>query len=259
MTLSSRPFERQLGRDAGAYSGDVTVGERPVISADQTGQQLQQFLDSLFSEGQFDAILDAGCGRDLWLALPSSAHVVGLDTSHQALEQNPAIDEGLVGDVQTYPLPSESYDAVVCWMVLEHLPDPVAALANMARSLRPGGLLVIGVPNLWSLKGIVTKITPHRFHVWAYRRIVGDPNAGKPGRAPFRTYFRYDISPRRLTARARAQRLEQIYAVRYDPGIVPLPGALRSLWASLAGAARVATFGKWNPAESDYAVVFRKS
>jgi SAM-dependent methyltransferase len=144
-------------------------------------------------------------------------------------------------------------------MVLEHLPDPVAALANMAQSLKRGGLLILGVPNLWSLKGLLTKLTPHWFHVWAYRHIVGSREAGKPGRAPFRTYFRYDIAPNRLRAHASAHGLEQIHSVTYDPGIVPLPGALRSVWAAVAATGRVVTFGNWNPAASDYAVVFRRA
>jgi hypothetical protein len=70
--------------------------------------------------------------------------------------------------------------------------------------------------------------------------------------------LRLDISPGRLAERARSQRLEEIYSVRYDPGIAPLPGLLRSLWASAAAVGRWITRGRWNPAASDYAVVFRK-
>lgn len=38
------------------------------------------------------------------------------------------------------------YDAILCTEVLEHVPDPVAALAKMARLLRPGGKLIVTAP-----------------------------------------------------------------------------------------------------------------
>jgi SAM-dependent methyltransferase len=43
-------------------------------------------------------------------------------------------------------------DAAVMWHVLEHLDDPPAALATVRAWLRPGGLLLVGVPNLASLQ-----------------------------------------------------------------------------------------------------------
>lgn len=43
-------------------------------------------------------------------------------------------------------IPSESYDIVVCEQVLEHLTDYRLAMSELARVLRPGGKLVVGVP-----------------------------------------------------------------------------------------------------------------
>lgn len=44
------------------------------------------------------------------------------------------------------PLPSDTYDVVVCEQVLEHLPQIDVAMAALSRVLRPGGLLIVGVP-----------------------------------------------------------------------------------------------------------------
>ncbi len=47
--------------------------------------------------------------------------------------------------------------------------DPARAALNQLEWTRPGGLLVIGVPNLWSLRGLITKLTPFWFHRLVYR------------------------------------------------------------------------------------------
>jgi SAM-dependent methyltransferase len=50
------------------------------------------------------------------------------------------------GDLQRLALPDAAFDAAVCAEVLEHLDDDAAALAVLARVLRPGGLLIVTVP-----------------------------------------------------------------------------------------------------------------
>jgi 2-polyprenyl-3-methyl-5-hydroxy-6-metoxy-1,4-benzoquinol methylase len=86
-------------------------------------------------------VLDAGCGRNLHLGYPGldlrSAYVTGIDISQSALDQNENVDVKILGDLQTYPLEREAFDVVICQDVLEHLPRPNEALANMARALRP--------------------------------------------------------------------------------------------------------------------------
>ncbi len=59
-----------------------------------------------------------------------------------ALDGNPVV----VGDLQRLDLPDAAFDAVVCAEVLEHLDDDAAALGELHRVLRPGGLLLVTVP-----------------------------------------------------------------------------------------------------------------
>ncbi len=54
-------------------------------------------------------------------------------------------------------------------MVLEHLPRPKEALSNMFRAVKPQGLVILGFPNLLSIKGLITKLTPFWFHNMYYR------------------------------------------------------------------------------------------
>ena len=52
----------------------------------------------------------------------------------------------IVGDITDIPEPSASFDAVMCIEVLEHLPDPPAALRELSRLLKSGGMLILTAP-----------------------------------------------------------------------------------------------------------------
>ena len=125
--------------------------------------------------------------------------MVGIDLSRVQLDRNESLDEKIVGDIETYPLEAHSFDMIVCWNVLEHVPSPAAAIANLAQALRSGGLLVLACPNPRSLKGLVTRITPHSFHVWSYRHLRGSKRAGTKDYGPFPTVMHPDIAPAALS------------------------------------------------------------
>lgn len=231
---------------------------RARVYQDDARRELQRVVDSLSGEQPLRRVLDAGCGYELPLDFPSSVELVGLDASAEAMAKNENIDDAIVGDLETAKLDEASFDAVLCWTVLEHLERPEQALRNLVRALRPGGLLILGVPNIWSIKGLITKATPHGFHVWAYRRILGHPDAGDPGVAPYRSYLKLAISPRGLARFARATNLELVYAKTYGEPPTQLPWVLRSAWAALARGLSALLLGKVDPNASEYAVVFRK-
>lgn len=250
---------RQLpGGHALSRLANVPTYARPSVYQDEPERELQRFLDPWLSSGDVRRVLDVGCGFFLSVDFPRTIHLVGLDPSPEALAKNQNVDEALIGDVETYELPAESFDGVLCWTVLEHLSNPRAALANMARSLKPGGLLIVGVPNLWSLKGLVTKLTPHWFHVWVYRHIFRYAEAGAPGHGPYRTYLRRDIAPGRLTKVASELGLERTYSSTWRPTLGLSSGWFRRVWSGVNAVGRIAAFGAWDPEASEYAVVFKK-
>jgi 2-polyprenyl-6-hydroxyphenyl methylase/3-demethylubiquinone-9 3-methyltransferase len=53
----------------------------------------------------------------------------------------------VVGDVADLPFDNADFDYVVCTEVIEHIVEPQRALRELARVLRPGGMLVITTPN----------------------------------------------------------------------------------------------------------------
>ena len=52
----------------------------------------------------------------------------------------------IVSDITAIPREDDSFDAVMCTEVFEHIPDPLAALGEFSRLLRPGGYLVLTAP-----------------------------------------------------------------------------------------------------------------
>ncbi len=52
----------------------------------------------------------------------------------------------IVCDITSIPEPDGSFDAVVCTEVLEHLPDPIAAIREFSRLVAPGGTLITTAP-----------------------------------------------------------------------------------------------------------------
>jgi SAM-dependent methyltransferase len=141
-------------------------------------------------------VLDAGCGRHTDPDVPPTAWVVGIDVDEAGLALNERLNERVLGDIQQH-VPGQ-YDEIYCSDVLEHLPDPMLALRNLAEALEPGGTLHIRLVDVTSRKALLTKFTPHRFHVWVYRNVFKYEPAGQPGRGPFRTYLRWSLRPSTL-------------------------------------------------------------
>lgn len=124
-------------------------------------------------------ILEAGCGSGSTIAIPADARVTGIDISSEELDKNSVVHEKIVGDLETYQLPEDTFDLVVCTDVLEHLKRPALAMASMASAVRPGGLLLLAFPNVHSLKAVVAKYTPLWFHS-AINRFIYGQRAGEP-------------------------------------------------------------------------------
>ncbi len=111
-------------------------------------------------------ILDAGAGECKFKKYCSHLEY----TSQDFAEYDGSGDVGLqmgtwdnskldiVSDITNIPRDNESFDAVMCTEVLEHVPDPVAALTELHRLLKPGGYLLITAPF-----SSITHFAPYHF------------------------------------------------------------------------------------------------
>jgi len=179
-------------------------------------QDLQTFLDGELFRRPSLRVLEAGCGSASNLELRGQVWLVGVDISEKQLARNTILHEKIVGDIQRYEFPPDSFDAIICWDVLEHLPQPELALRQFARAIKPGGLVILKLPNVLSVKGLVTKFLPHTFHVLVYRYIYGDKNAGKNDTVPFKTYLRFCISAGALQKQTSQLGLQTAYFATVD-------------------------------------------
>ena len=141
-----------------------------------------------------DRILDLGCGfgRHAYEAARRGAHVIALDAGEDEVngvagtfaamvEQGELSPEttkvGVVqGDALHLPFADGTFDRVLCSEVLEHIPNDVGAMAELARVLRPGGTMAITIPRFgpelinWALSDEYHMVPGG--HVRIYRRSV---------------------------------------------------------------------------------------
>ncbi len=119
-------------------------------------RRMQKFIG-----GQPGRVLDVGCGRGFllqefrrqgWDVLGTEAEDKAAAHARQILQLPVRI-----GALDSLDLPSASFDVVVLWHVLEHLRDPAAMLAQVGQLLRPGGMLLVGVPNFGSMEAWVCR------------------------------------------------------------------------------------------------------
>jgi SAM-dependent methyltransferase len=152
VTLAPAPPE---AHEAGAYGGGAPRGSK--LAAPVLDGFARRRLNMLAKAGAQTPgrILDVGAGRGRFVAQARAAgwYAHGIEPSLRGVEGARAIGVELVqSGIEDAAVPAASLDAAELWHVLEHLDDPGVALARIAGWLRPGGLLLVGVPNLASVQ-----------------------------------------------------------------------------------------------------------
>ena len=151
-------------------------------SAEQFGPQrdfwwCRDFLDLMAARWQLreaSSLADIGCGlchwsRLLYPYLRAPARFAAVDREARWVAEapqhfwrafpnaSPDLASFHQADATSIPLPDNSFEVVTCQTVLMHLPEPLKALREMLRVLRPGGLLICSEPNnLWNHLGFTS-------------------------------------------------------------------------------------------------------
>ena len=156
MSSNTRPVDPANAEQLAAWNGDegsywadhADRFDRAIAGHDGPFQAAAAFQ-------QTDRVLDVGCGngqntRDAARAAPSGS-ALGVDLSAPMLDyaRRAAAAEGvtnvsfLQADAQIHPFEAASFDVAICRTSAMFFGDPVAALANVGRALRPNGRLVL--------------------------------------------------------------------------------------------------------------------
>jgi SAM-dependent methyltransferase len=141
------------------FGSDPRPGQRYSLRQsryDALAQDVSQWAGAAAQAGRPLQVLIVGCaaGNELrhLLAKPHFDNIVlsgaNADDNYLARFSREPYRDIFIGDLMAgYPeIPSDAYDVVICEQVLEHLPRLPLAIATLARVLKPGGRLVVGVP-----------------------------------------------------------------------------------------------------------------
>lgn len=177
----------------------------------------------------------AGTGREAHILAERGAKVVALDFSPQALRlsrQISALPRLVRGDALALPFPDQRFDLVYHQGLLEHFRDPLPLLRENRRVLRPGGLVLVDVPQTFHVYTLMKQalMLVHRwfagwetqFSPWQIERVVRQ--------AGFEPIHRYGYSMRPgLAYRVVRQALRSV-GVRLPlvPRLGPLDRAYRA-------------------------------
>ena len=119
-------------------------------------------------------ILEIGAGpsnrTSRFLATLGEVH--GLDPD-PAVKENDALASASLLDGDRYPFPDATFGACVSNYCIEHIPDPVQHLTEVARVLQPGGVYVLRTPNRWHYVSLISSATPHWVHELLANRLRG--------------------------------------------------------------------------------------
>lgn len=115
-------------------------------------------------------VLDIGA-RDggLRAHLPADVRYQGMDIAPEF-----ASEHVLIRDIsEGIPFPDGTFDNVFCIEVLEHVPNPFQAMGEIHRVLKPGGVLLVSVPNPYHFKELVwnlLRIPDRQGHIYNWTR-----------------------------------------------------------------------------------------
>lgn len=187
--MTAAPPPGPAAHEAGAYAPGLPRGARLAAPALAAFDRHRLRLLGAAGPGR---LLDAGAGRGRFVAAARAAgwDARGIEPSARGADPyGVALERTSIEDAEIAP---GSLDAVTLWHVLEHLDDPGAALTRVRGWLRPGGVLLVGTPNLASLQACAggarwyhLDLPRHRTHFTArgLRTLLG-----RRGLAPLRTH-----------------------------------------------------------------------
>jgi SAM-dependent methyltransferase len=118
----------------------------------RAGQERRLNMICRWANTNQSMILIDGCGLGMYAVklLENSPHVYAFDIEiERAIATRDRVANTHVSAAEMVPYPPNTFDLILSHEVLEHVEDDGMALAEMARTLKPGGRIVLFCPNRW--------------------------------------------------------------------------------------------------------------
>ena len=150
-----RPLRTAPGRVARKLRWTLFPGSRPAPVGQDNQANREAWLQRTLATIPAGArILDAGPGEQQYRRFCTHLTYVSQDFGQYEGGAGPGLQVpswnntslDIVCDITNIPEPDASFDAIMCIEVLEHVPDPVAALRELSRLLKPGGTIILTAP-----------------------------------------------------------------------------------------------------------------
>ncbi len=184
--------------------------------------------------------LDAGCGTGVLARALAAAgcRVTGVDASWAMIQaagnlksdrDHASVDDPVFQVIETIEkldFPGSSFDGIVCSSVLEYVGDPNRAVSEFYRVLRPGGLLLVSVPNKVSLLRTIEKVS--------YAILMKCFGIGWPA---YLAFSRHSYTSESFSRLLRDNSFTVLYSIRhspYMPGFISRMGFSASIIIFLA-------------------------
>jgi 2-polyprenyl-3-methyl-5-hydroxy-6-metoxy-1,4-benzoquinol methylase len=139
-------FDSSIVRESYSVVEDPTYVEEREGRVLTFSRNLKPFESLVASNSQTRRLLDVGChiGVMVELAQARGWEAWGVEPSNWASEQARARGlQVITGTLESAEIPTNFFDVVTMWDVIEHLTDPAAELRNVHRVLKPGGIFAI--------------------------------------------------------------------------------------------------------------------
>lgn len=150
--VSDPPTESELRRYYSFALGYHTEFTTSAAARQEHLARGLEYLPYLTRHIRRGRLLDVGCSAGFFLevARNSGWQVTGLELSSDTAELGGNLF-GMpieIGDLLSHPFEAGTFDALTLWDVIEHLPDPLAALRSAWNLLAPGGYIALSTPNI---------------------------------------------------------------------------------------------------------------
>jgi SAM-dependent methyltransferase len=188
MNAHAETVQERFSREAGNWNDLYDETPTQSIYTHNVRRRKAQALDLL--SGTKGRVLEIGCGAgNVILSAPEGLGTIGLDFSLDMLRQAKANSlekdiDFLAADALSLPFADGSFGAVICLGLFDYITDYRSVLEGCHSILKPGGRLIVSVPNVtspfvriddlgFSLKNTITHSLPDTLRTWLKTRIFG--------------------------------------------------------------------------------------